>query len=128
MRLRGARKSDFYVIEKLFRDHEFELDFKHIECLVVIEDDDEDDDGINNQVIAVGSLQTILEAAFVVDKDKSKKKRAKALKLLLEQANIETSRIDYPGYHLFATNDSIEKILIHRGARPVNGKVLIKFL
>jgi hypothetical protein len=118
--LRGARHSDFKAIELLLKEYDFELDFKHLECLVVIED--------AGVVTAVGSLQTILEAAFVVDKSLDKYPRAKALQMLMTQANIETKNLQYPAYHCFATNNSIEKILLNREAKPVNGKALIKWV
>jgi hypothetical protein len=32
MRLRGANKSDFCIIEKLLKDYDFQLEFKHLQC------------------------------------------------------------------------------------------------
>lgn len=120
MRIRGATKADFCIIEKLLKDYDFELEFKHLESLVVVED--------SLGVIAVGSLQTILEAMFIVDRSIRKRAKAKALKLLLKQAEVEVQNLGFDNYHSFATNDGIKKILIKRDAKPVKGEVLITWV
>jgi len=120
MILRGATKRDFNNIKKLLESYDFKLEFNHLESLVVVED--------NGVVVAVGSLQTILEAMFIVDKDINKRKRAAALSLILTQSSIEVKALGYDNFHSFATNESIKNILTKRGAKKVEGEVLIKWI
>jgi predicted secreted acid phosphatase len=73
-------------------------------------------------------LQTILEAMFITKMSANKTAKAKALSLMLKQAELETKALEYEAYHLFATNTNIENILLKRQAKPVNGKVMIKWV
>lgn len=104
MRVRGAGARDTDVIDRLYKEYEFTLDIAHIESLIVVEDDDGD-------VIAVGSLVTILEGAFLVDTSRPRRERVEAMKLVMRQADIEAAILKYDSYHSFATNLSIVQIL-----------------
>lgn len=104
MRLRGAAFRDFKRVNELFEEYKFKFEPKHLTSLVVVEDD-------NKTVVAVGSLQTMLEAAFVVDQRLSRKNRVAILEMLLEQSKIEAINSGYDNFHAFGTNESIIKIL-----------------
>lgn len=103
LRIRNATGNDFPNIERLFRIDGFKLDFKHLEKLMVVEDD--------IGIIAVGTLGTILEASFVTETSRSQRSRVIALQLLMDTVNAEASVLKYDLIHVFATNDSILKIL-----------------
>lgn len=106
LRIRGANKQDFTFVEKLYSNSNFEINFKHLERLMVIEDE--------HGIIAVGSLATILEASFVTDPTRSQRSRVIALTALLKQVDREVEILQYTNFHVFATNDSILKILKHK--------------
>lgn len=103
LRVRGAANKDFPFIEQLFKDSSFAIDFKHLERMMVVEDE--------IGIIAVGSLSTILEAAFVTDPTRSQRNRVVALTALLQQVDKEASNLHYKSFHVFATNESIIRIL-----------------
>lgn len=103
LRVRGASYKDFAAIEKLYAASNFTLDFKHLERLMIVEDE--------IGIVAVGALNTILEASFVCDPTRSQRNRVLALTNLLQQVDKETANLQYSNFHVFATNDSILKIL-----------------
>lgn len=122
LRIRGAAQKDFPFIEKLFADYKFDIDFKHLERMMVVEDE--------IGIIAVGSLCTILEAAFVTDNTRSQRNKVVALTALLQQVNKEASNLNYKSFHVFATNDSIIKILKNKFefVRTAAKQVLLKWV
>lgn len=123
LRLRSACPRDLKAIDKLIEDYKFNFDVKHIESLLVVIDEDQ------NEIIAVGSLTTILESMFLTDKSKSKRSRIKALQMLMVQADMITAELKYSSYHAFTTNDSIWNILMKKfGFQPTEAKVLVKIL
>lgn len=119
--VRGARKSDLVFIDKLYQDAGFKLDIPHLERLVVVEDEGE--------IVAVGSLTTILEAAFVTNPNSRLRKRTQGLSLLAKQAESETKSIGYDLYHNFVTDDQVNRTLKkHFGFEDGKGFNLIKFI
>jgi hypothetical protein len=120
MILRQATLSDFPVIDALYKEWDFTLDIKHIESIILVEQDGE--------VIAVGSIVRILEAAFLTSKSASKKQRVLALNKLVSVASSIVRRLGFDSYHSFATNLKIDTFLKkHFGFKDVNGKALIKW-
>lgn len=103
MRLRGATGRDFNRIKELFDQYEFKFEPRHLSSIVVIENE--------SGVIAVGTLSTVLEGAFVVDANLSKKEKVVALSNLMSQSEVEARAAGYDNFHAFATNESIRRIL-----------------
>lgn len=107
MIIRGARVSDWQKIIALYSQYDFTLDTTNIESVVVIE--------VDSQVVAAGAITKLVEAAFVVDKDKtSRKQRLDMLNRLLAQADVDVGNLGYKSYHVFATNEPIFRILIKK--------------
>jgi hypothetical protein len=104
MRLRGARGRDFKILDRLYEDINCELDINHIQSMVVVEDN-------NGSIIAAGTFTTLLEGAFVTDKQFSRRDRVAALRMILKQAEIELHNLGFNSYHVFTTNESITAIL-----------------
>lgn len=104
MRLRGATGRDYDRIVELFQQFQFKFEPQHLSSIVVIEDE-------SHSIVAVGTLSTVLEAAFVVDTKIPKRDKVAALGFLMEQSEIEARSAGYDNFHAFATNESICKIL-----------------
>lgn len=104
MRLRGASVRDFHIIEDLYKQEGCSLDVNHIERLMVLEDE-------NGVVFAVGALTSGIEAAFLVDRKRSRRSRVLALTALLAQCNKEVKALGHNNFCVYATNDTIIKIL-----------------
>lgn len=122
MRIRGAGSRDSGIIDKLYTKYGFELNPSQVENIVVVEDD-------QGAVFAVGTLVKILEGAFLVDESRPRRQRVEALKLLLNQADIETASLGYDCYHSFATKLSILEILKRRFSfKSCIGSPLIKWV
>jgi len=120
MILRLAKREDFNRIKEILEESEFRLEFEHLQSLFIVEE--------KKKIVAVGSLQTILEAMFVVDNSATKRNKAAALSLLLKKSVEEVSKLGYENFHAFAMNESIKKILIRRKAVKVKGEVLIRWI
>lgn len=104
MRIRGAGSRDSKTIDAFYTKYNFNIEPKHIESIVVVEDD-------NGTIIGIGSLVKILEGAFLLDESRSKKDRIQAMKLLLQQADIETNSLGYNSFHSFATRLNVLELL-----------------
>lgn len=96
LRVRGANNRDFVVIDKLYKESNFEFDTRHLERILVVEDD--------LGIVAVGILNTILEASFLTNQGRSRKNKVLALTALLAQVDVEVKAIGYSNFHLFVTN------------------------
>lgn len=103
MWIRAAAKSDFKLIDELYRNGDFTLDIGHLEQILIAEDD--------NGIVAVGLLNTLLEVSFLTVPNRARKSRVLALTALLQQVNIETQKLGYTSVHAFVTNDKMLHIL-----------------
>lgn len=122
MIIRNAGVRHAKVLDVLFSKSGFELEPRHLLSSVVVEKETSAD------VIAIGTFNTIVEASFLVNDGYSSMMRAKALKLLLEQADKEIKANGYKSYHAFTTNELIKATLLRRKFVPVNGDALIKWV
>lgn len=103
IRVRGACRTDYKEIERLYKKDNFNIDFRHLERLMVVED--------ANGIIAVGCLATLLEASFVTDETRSQRQRVLALTALLQQVDKEVKTLAYDNFHVYITNESMMTIL-----------------
>lgn len=103
VRVRGASIKDYTHIERLYKNANFKVDYKHLEHVMVVEDE--------NGIIAIGSLNTILEASFLTESSRSQRSRVIALVALMDFVDTSVRNLNYDSFHVFATNDTILKIL-----------------
>jgi hypothetical protein len=121
MKIRGATTRDFSAIDKLFKQYNFKLDIPHLEMLMVAESED-------GELLGVCSLVTLLECAFLCDKDIKLRDRVSALKELVAVGNREANSLGYDVVHAFTENGQVERTLKkHFEFQDASGKVLIKF-
>jgi hypothetical protein len=103
LQLRTAKTTDSKVIKELYDLGDFDLDHSHLEKIYVVEDPE--------GIVAIGSFVTLLEGSFVVNPNRSRKDRLRALIVLLKQGETECYNIGFKKYYVLASNDSIARIL-----------------
>lgn len=120
MIIRRAVKRDLEFISNLYDFYDFKLEPKHLQSLAVSE--------VDNEIVAVMSLNTVLECCFLTGENASRKSKIQALKRLVEVGISETQRLGYDGVHAFA-NDKIASILKkHFEFKPGKGENLFLFV
>lgn len=121
MRIRGARKADLREIEGFYKESNCHLDVDHLERLIVAEGDD-------SKLIAVLTLNTVLECTFLTAPDATKRDRIESLKHLVEHGKREVKELKYELVHAFA-NDLIKDILKkHFEFQDAKGTNLVLFV
>jgi len=121
MRIRSACARDMKCIIDLFKKHDFKLDTKHLERLIVYVDK-------KDKILGILMLNTVLECSFITDEALPKKSRILALKALVAQGKKEVKTLHFDLVHAFS-NDKIEKILMkHFKFVEGKGKNLIYFV
>lgn len=120
MIIRPAKKSDLRYVDMLYSLYDFKLDPQHIQSLAVAEEDD--------KIIAVMSINTVLECCFLTNQTASRRDKIVALKRLVEVGKQEVSDLKYDGVHAFA-NEAISGILKkHFDFVPAKGENLFLFV
>src|SRR5204862_1672052 len=104
--IRPATNKDFEFINRLYKEKECSIEFQHIESALVVED--------NKVPVAIGVMNGILEATFLVDSKASKRKRLEALKTLAEIADATARRLAFNNYHVFSTSSTMTKLLLRK--------------
>lgn len=122
MRVRGASGRDIKRINELYQEYDFKLDVDHLELLIVVEDD-------NGDIIGAGSLVTIIEAAFVIDKSFRAREKIEAVKLIIETGSEFTKNQGYDLMHGFVQDQSVVHMLKkHFEFQDSIGANLVKFV
>jgi len=121
MKIRGANNRDVVTISKLYDEYGFKLEPNHLEMILIAEDD-------NNKIIAIASLNTVLECAFLTVKDAGRKNKIEALKKLIQISKQSVRDLKYDLVHAFA-NELIAPILKkHFEFQPAKGENLVLFV
>lgn len=122
MRIRGASGRDIHAIDKLFKESNFKLDLNHLELLIVAENEDGD-------IVGAGSLVTLIEATFVMDKTFRVRERVEAMKGIIQAGTDFTKSLKYDIMHGFVQDPAVVKSLKkHFDFQDPVGQVLIKFV
>ncbi len=122
LRIRPAAPKDFGFISRLYKERECNIEFLHIESAQIVEDED-------GNLIALGVMNRILEATFLVEKNVSKRKRIEALKILMTKADIVAKRLTFTNYHVFSSSKEMTKLLLRKFKFTVTvSEVLLKWI
>jgi hypothetical protein len=120
MIIRSAKSTDIPFIQELYNSYEFKLDTRHIESLVIAED--------TTGIIAVMSINTILECCFLTTRESSRKDRIAALIRLVEEGREEVKNLKYDGIHAFANKEIGPILKKHFGFVPGKDENLFLFV
>lgn len=107
MIVRPAKKEDWPDLVRLVKEHDFPLPvFKNMVDILVIEDE--------GKIVAWGYTKRFVEIVFIPDRQSSKVKKIKSLKLLSEKSTELTKARGIDMVHSFVSDPDFAKLLVER--------------
>ena len=128
MKVRPFTSYDLQVVDRIHRSHH-ESNF-HYPSLdrtlrsIVVEGDRREKGGLDSGVIAFGMIRLIPEAIMILDLDQSNVVKVKALKTLIQHAQVTTQMHGYDGFHAFVQGDFAQKLKDNFGFVTCKGEAL----
>jgi len=107
MHIRPATPRDFEFLDRLYKEKDCAVEFNHIDSAQIIEDED-------GKPVAIGVMNRLIEATFLVEKGLSKRKRIEALMILMHRADNVAKKMMFTSFHAFSTSPEMTKLLIRK--------------